>query len=392
MPNIYLDHISATPILPAVREAMLPYLDAQFGNPSALHDRGQAARDAVDAAREQVAGLIGAEADEIIFTSNGTEANNLAVKGLALAHEAKGKHILASAIEHVSVLSAARALKRSGFELELIPVDKNGLVDPAEVGRRLRPDTVLVSIMTANNEVGTIEPVAQIARIVTERDIRFHTDAVCAAGNIPLNVKELGVDALSLAGNQLYGPSGVGALYLRRGLKPVPVLDGGFQENKMRAGSENVPGIVGIGEAAELATAGMAARAQHALPLRDRLLSELPKRVPHVFVTGHPSARLPGHASFCLEYVEGEAMLLWLNSKGIAVSTVSSCTSKILRASHVLLAMGLTHSQSQGSLTFSLGLDNTGADVDYVLATMPEIISSLRAMSPLYDKFLRGAV
>jgi cysteine desulfurase len=392
MANIYLDHISATPILPAVRKAMLPYLEAQFGNPSALHDRGQAARDAVDGAREQVAGLIGAEADEIVFTSNGTEANNLAVKGLALAQEGKGRHVLASAIEHISVLSAARALKRFGFELELIPVDKYGLVDPAEVGRRLRPDTALVSIMTANNEVGTIEPVAEIARVVTERGIRFHTDAVCAAGNIPLNVKELGVDALSLSGNQFYGPSGAGALYLKRGLKPVPLLDGGFQENKLRAGSENVPGIIGLGKAAELAALDMAARTELALTLRDRLLGELPKHIPYVFVTGHPLARLPGHASFCIEYVEGEAMLLWLNSKGVAVSTVSSCTSKILRASHVLLAMGLTHSQSQGSLTFSLGLDNTGADIDYVLATMPEIISSLRVMSPLYDKFLKGAV
>jgi cysteine desulfurase len=390
MAMIYLDHISSTPLLPEVKQAMLPYLTDYFGNPSSLHDWGQATRDAIDIAREQVAELIGAQPEEITFTSNGTEANNLAVKGLALAQEARGKHLLASAVEHVSVLNAARALKRFGFELELIPVDKYGLVSPAEVQKRLRADTVLVSVMTANNEVGTLEPVAEIASLVRERNILFHTDAVCAAGNIPLNVKEMGIDALSLAGNQFYGPSGVGVLWLRRSLKPMPLLDGGFQENNRRAGSENVAGIIGIGKAAELARLNMSSRTAQFLPLRDQLLNELPKRVSYTFPTGHPGKRLPGHASFVVEFVEGESMLLWLNSKGVAVSTVSSCTSKALRASHVLLAMGLTHTQSQGSLTFSLGVANTISDVDYVLSTLPGIVDNLREMSPLYSNFVKG--
>jgi cysteine desulfurase len=390
MAKIYLDHISSTPLLPEVKQAMLPYLTEYFGNPSSLHDWGQATRDAIDSAREQVAALIGAQPEEITFTSNGTEANNLAVKGLALAQEARGKHLLASAVEHVSVLNAARALKRFGFELELIPVDKYGLVSPAEVQKRLRADTVLVSVMTANNEVGTLEPVAEIASLVRERNILFHTDAVCAAGNIPLNVKEMGIDALSLAGNQFYGPSGVGVLWLRRSLKPMPLLDGGFQENNRRAGSENVAGIVGIGKAAEFARLNMSLRIAQLLPLRDKLLRELPRSVSHTFPTGHPEKRLPGHASFVVEFVEGESMLLWLNSKGVAVSTVSSCTSKALRASHVLLAMGLTHTQSQGSLTFSLGVANTTSDVDYVLSMLPGIVDNLREMSPLYSNFVKG--
>ena len=390
MAKIYLDHVSATPLHPEVRAAMLPYLSEHFGNPSSMHDQGQEARDAVDGARAEVARLIGARPEEIVFTSGGTEANNLAVKGLALAHDAKGKHVLVSAVEHVSVLNAAHALERFGFEVELVPVDKFGLVDPAYVARRLRQDTVLVSIMTANNEVGTLQPVADIARFTREKGILFHTDAVCSAGNIPVNVQTLGVDALSLAGNQFYGPSGTGALWLRQGLKPVPLLDGGFQESRKRAGTENVPGIVGMGKAAEIARRDLAARISQLLPMRDRLLAGLPGRIAHVFPTGHPVQRLPGHASFCVEFVEGEAMLLWLNSKGIAVSTVSSCTSKALRASHVLLALGLSHSQSQGSLTFSLGLSNTMSDVDYVLETLPGIVESLRAMSPLYDKFLKG--
>ena len=390
MAKIYLDHISATPLLPEVRAAMLPYLTEHFGNPSSMHDQGQEARDAVDSARAEVAQLIGAKPEEIVFTSGGTEANNLAVKGLALAREAKGKHILVSAVEHVSVLNAAHALERFGFEVELVPADKFGLVEPADVARRLRKDTVLVSIMAANNEVGTLEPVADIARFTRERGILCHTDAVCAAGNIPVNVQTLGVDALSLAGNQFYGPGGAGALWLRGGLKPVPLLDGGFQESRKRAGTENVPGIVGLGKAAEIARRDLAARVSQLLPMRDRLLAGLPERIAHVFPTGHAVQRLPGHASFCVEFVEGEAMLLWLNSKGIAVSTVSSCTSKALRASHVLLAMGLSHSQSQGSLTFSLGLSNTMSDVEYVLETLPGIVDNLRAMSPLYDKFLKG--
>jgi len=391
MSRIYLDHISGTPVLPEVSQAMLPYLTERFGNPSSLHSWGQAAREAVETARGQVAALIGADTSEIVFTSGGTEANNLAIKGLALGGERNGKHILCSAIEHVSVLNAVRALKRSGFETELIPVDRYGLVDPQEVKKRLRPDTVLVSIMQANNEIGTVEPIAEIASLTREKGILLHTDAIASAGSLPLNVKELGVDALSLAANQLYGPAGAGALWLRRGVKVTPLLDGGFQEDNRRAGSENVAGIVGMGKAAELAHNSMPQRMTQLIPLRDRLLSEIPAHIPRVVATGHPTSRLPGHASFCIEFIEGESMLLWLDMQGIAVSSVSACTSKALKASHVLLATGMEHALAQGSIVFSLGIDNSASDVDYILETLPAVVDRLRQMSPLYAEFVKGA-
>lgn len=391
MSRIYLDHISGTPVLPEVSQAMLPYLTERFGNPSSLHSWGQAAREAVETARGQVAALIGADTSEIVFTSGGTEANNLAIKGLALGGERNGKHILCSAIEHVSVLNAVRALKRSGFETELIPVDRYGLVDPQEVKKRLRPDTVLVSIMQANNEIGTVEPIAEIASLTREKGILLHTDAIASAGSLPLNVKELGVDALSLAANQFYGPAGAGALWLRRGVKVTPLLDGGFQEDNRRAGSENVAGIVGMGKAAELAHNSMPQRMTQLIPLRDRLLSEIPAHIPRVVATGHPTSRLPGHASFCIEFIEGESMLLWLDMQGIAVSSVSACTSKALKASHVLLATGMEHALAQGSIVFSLGIDNSASDVDYILETLPAVVDRLRQMSPLYAEFVKGA-
>jgi cysteine desulfurase len=390
MPKIYLDHISGNPVLPEVAQAMLPYLGERFGNPSSLHSWGQAARDDVEAARAQVAALIGAEPTEIIFTSCGTESNNLAIKGLALANEKKGRHILCSAIEHASVFNSARALKRFGFEVELIPVDKYGLVDPDEVKRRLRPDAVLVSVMQANNEIGTMEPVAEIAAITRERGVLFHTDAVASAGNILVNVRELGVDALSLSANQFYGPMGTAALWLRRGVRDTPMLDGGFQEDNRRAGSENVAGIIGMGKAAELAAAGMSQRESHLIPLRDRMLAGIPARIAHVVATGHPTRRLPGHASFCIEFIEGESMLLWMDASGVAVSSVSACTSKALKTSHVLLATGMEQALAQGSVVFSLGIENTVQDVDYVLETLPGIVNNLRQMSPLYAKFIKG--
>jgi cysteine desulfurase len=369
---------------------MLPYIAERYGNPSSLHSWGQAARDDVEAARAQVAALIGAEPAEIIFTSSGTEANNLAIKGLVLANEKKGRHILCSAIEHASLLNPAKALKRYGFDIELIPVDKYGLVDPGEVGRRLRPDTVLVSVMQANNEIGTIEPVAEIARFTREKGVLFHSDAVASAGNIPINVGELGVDALSLSANQFYGPAGAAALWLRRGVRVIPILDGGFQEDNCRAGSENLPGIVGMGKAAELAQAQMTARISLMRALRDRLLAGIPARIEHAVPTGHPTKRLPGHASFCIEFIEGESMLLWLDASGVAVSSVSACTSKALKTSHVLLATGMEQALAQGSVVFSLGIDNTVKDVDYVLDTLPGIVNNLRQMSPLYAKFIKG--
>ncbi len=382
-----MDNAAATPLLPEAREAMMPYLGDIFGNPSSLHDWGDGAREAIGSAREQVAALIGANADEITFTGSGTESNNFAVKGLALAQQTKGKHVVVSAIEHFSVLHSARTLEKLGFEVSEVPVDKHGVVNPDDVVRQIRKDTVLVSIMHANGEVGTIEPVAEIARITREREIPLHTDAVATAGTIPVNVAELGVDALSLAGNQFYGPKGVGALWIRKGVRIMPLLEGGIQEEGRRAGTENVPAIAGLGEAAELAKTHMTDRIKRLTPLRDHLLKELPKRVERVVVTGHPQHRLPGHASFCVEFIEGESMLMLLNSKGIAVSSGSACTSRALKASHVLIAMGLSHEIAQGSILFTLGIDNTKEDVDYVLEMMPPIVDRLRQMSPLYAKF-----
>jgi cysteine desulfurase len=390
MRKVYLDNASSTALLPEVKEAMMPYLGEVYGNPSSLHDWGDAARMAVDEAREKTAGLIGADPEEIIFTGCGTESNNLAVKGIALAAQAKGKHVVVSAIEHFSVLNSAKTLEKFGFEVTEVPVDKYGGINPADVRKSLRKDTVLVSIMHANGEIGTIEPIKEIAQITKELKIPLHTDAIATAGTIPVDVKELGVDALSLAGNQLYGPKGVGALWVRRGVRLMPLFDGGIQEGGRRGGTENVAGIVGLGKSAEIAKANMSNRINQLTPLRDRLLKELPQKVGHVVVTGHPQNRLPGHASFCVEFIEGESMLMLLNNKGIAVTSGSACTSRALKASHVLIAIGLSHEIAQGSILFTMGLDTTQADIDYVLETMPPVVERLRQMSPLYAKFTKA--
>ena len=390
MRKVYLDNAATTPIPPEVRDAMLPYLGEHFGNPSCLHDWGDTAREAMENAREQVARLIGANPEEIIFTGSGTESNNFAVKGLALAQQNKGKHVVVSAIEHFSVLHSARTLEKWGFELTLVPVDKYGMVDPEDVRKSIRKDTILVSIMHANSEVGTIEPIREIAKVTREKGVVFHTDAVATAGTIPVDVKEMSVDALSLAGNQFYGPKGVGALWVRRGVRIMPFLDGGVQEGGRRAGTENVPAIVGLGKAAELAKADMPARIKHLSGLRDHLLKELPVKIDHVIITGHPTNRLPGNASFCVEFIEGESMLMLLNIQGVAVTSGSACTSRALKASHVLIAMGLKHAIAQGSLLFSFGRDNSNEDVNYVLEVLPPIVDKLRQMSPLYAKFIKS--
>jgi cysteine desulfurase len=390
MRKVYLDNASTTPLLPEVKEAMLPFLGEYFGNPSSLHDWGDAAREALDEARAKVAALINADPEEIIFTSCGTESNNTAVKGIALAQQAKGKHVVVSAIEHFSVLHAARTLEKWGFEVTEVPVDKYGVVDPEAVRKSIRKDTVLVSVMHANGEIGTVEPIKEIAEITREMKVPFHTDAVATAGTVPIDVAELGVDALSLAGNQFYGPKGVGALWIRKGVRLMPLFDGGIQEGGKRGGTENVPAIAGLGKAAEIAASTMASRIKQLTPLRDRLLKELPGKIEHVVVTGHPQNRLPGHASFCVEFIEGESMLMLLNSQGIAVSSGSACTSRALKASHVLIALGLPHEIAQGSILFTLGLDITREDIDYVLETMPPIVDRLRQMSPLYAKFVKS--
>ena len=369
--------------------AMLPFLRERFGNPQSLHSVGQDALEAIEEARSKVARLIGAEGSEIHFTASGSEANNFALKGMAMARREKGNHLVLSAIEHQSVLHAAKSLERSGFSSTLVGVDRSGLVDPDEVRKAIRKETVLVSVILASSEVGTIEPVAEVARICREAGVPFHTDAVAAAGNIPVDVRELGVDALSLAADQFYGPKGTGALYVRKGVRILPLIDGGIQEGGRRAGTENVAGIVGMGKAAEIAAARLAERQERMKALRDRLIDRLPQKVDRVYLTGHRERRLPHHASFCVEFIEGEAMLLNLDMKGIAVSSGSACTSRALKASHVLLAMGIDHALAQGSLVFSLVDSTTAEDIDYLLEVIPPIIDRLRKMSPLYTKFLQ---
>jgi cysteine desulfurase len=388
MKSVYLDHIAATPLEPQVLEAMLPYFEEKFGNPQSLHSLGQEALQAVEEARSEVAGLIGAGGGEVFFTSSGSEANNFAVKGIALARREKGSHIVLSAIEHQSVLHSVKSLEKFGFTSTLVPVDKYGLIDPADVKKAIKKETSLVSIMLANSEVGTVEPLAQIAEACRSFGVPLHTDAVAAVGSIPVDIRELGVDALSLAADQFYGPKGSGALFLKKGTRVLPFIDGGIQEGGRRAGTENVAGIVGLGKAAQLAKAKLTERLERMRPLRDRLIDLLPQRVEHVVLTGHRDKRLPHHASFCVEFIEGEAMLLNLDMKGISASSGSACTSRALKASHVLLAMGIDHALAQGSLVFSL-IEATGVeDIDYLLDTFPPIIEKLRQMSPLYTKFL----
>jgi cysteine desulfurase len=388
MRRVYLDRIAATPLHPQVLEAMLAYLKENFGNPQSLHSVGQQASQAVEEAREKVAQLVNSDPSEVLFTSSGSESNNFALKGLALAQQKRGTHIILSAIEHQSVLHSAKSLEKLGFKVSSVPVDKWGLVNPEDVKQAFSEETILVSVMLANSEVGTIEPIKEIADICRSRDVLFHTDAVAAAGNIPVDVKELGVDALSLAGNQFYGPQGSAALMVKKGVRILPFIDGGIQESGRRAGTENVPAIVGLGKAAEIAKSEMGNRNKKVKPLRDKLVRLLPQRVEHTFLTGHPEKRLPHHASFCIEFIEGEAMLLNLDMQGISASSGSACTSKALKASHVLLAMGLDHAVAQGSLVFSLIEETTSEDIDYLLEVFPPIIERLRKMSPLYTKYL----
>ena len=389
MRKVYLDHAAATPVLPEALEAMLPYLKDVFGNPTCLHSWGDGPRDAIEESRAKVAALIGASADGIIFTASGSEANNLAIKGIAFAKQTQGKHIVISAVEHFSVLQSCKRLERWGFETTLVPVDKYGMVDPQDVAKSIRKDTILVSVMHANSEVGTIQPIKEIAALVKNTGAVFHTDAVATAGAIPVDVKEMGVDALSLAANKFYGPKGVGALWLRRGVPVIPQVDGGVQEGGRRAGTDNVPGIVGMGKAAEIAAVDLKRRMEHMVPLRDQLIKGLSERIGQVVFTGHPTQRLPDTASFCVRFVEGEAMLMHLDMLGIAASSGSSCTSRALKASHVLIAMGLSHEIAQGSLLLTVGKDTQSEDVYYAIEALPPIVDRLRKMSPLYTKFIK---
>lgn len=386
---IYLDYMAAAPLLPEVYEAMLPYFTEYWGNPSSIHSFGEKAREALDRARAQVADLIGAAPGEIIFTSCGTEANNLALKGVAWAHQNRGKHIIISPVEHFSIMHCAKTLERWGFEVTRLPVDGHGRVDPADVEQAIRPDTILVSVMHANNEVGTIQPIAKIGRICREKKVLFHTDAVATAGLIPVDVGAMNVDLLSLAANTFYGPKGAAALYIRKGVRIQPLLDGGIQERGLRAGTENVPAIVGMGAAAEIAKREMTSRIEHLRRLRDRLMQELPSRIPYTILLGHPTERLPNNVSVAVDYVEGESMLLFMDMDDIKISSGSACVSRSLKVSHVMLAMGVSSATAQGSLVFTLGIHNTDADVNRVLEALPPVVQRLRDMSPLYHKAMR---
>lgn len=386
MKRIYLDNAATTPVAPEVVEAMLPYFSEHFGNPSSIHAFGRENRKAIEDARATIAKLIGAaEAGEILFTGSGSESDNLAIKGIAASYRDKGNHIITSAIEHHAVYDTCKYLEKQGFKVTYLPVDGDGLVSPAELEAALTPETILVTIMHANNEVGTIQPIAAIGKILRERKILFHTDAVQTVGTIPVNVQELGVDLLSMAAHKFYGPKGVGALYLRKGIKITPVIHGGGQERNRRAGTENIAGIVGMAKALELAHQDLAAHQAGITELRDYLIDAVLSGFDHVRLNGHRTQRLPGNANFSFEFIEGESLLLNLDLKGVAASSGSACTSGSLEPSHVLLAMGICHEIAHGSLRLSLGRSITRADIDYVLEILPEIVNKLRAMSPLYQ-------
>jgi len=381
--RIYLDHAATTPTHPQVVKAMLPYFADAFGNPSSIHSYGQEAKGAVDEARIKLAELIGAGSEEIVFTSGGTEADNYALKGVAYANEQKGNHIITTPIEHHAVVEACRFLEKRGFKVTYLPVDRYGLVDPQDVKRAITDKTILISVMHASNEVGTIEPVGEIGKIAREAGVYFHSDAVQTVGHIPVNVDELKVDLLSISAHKLYGPKGVGALYVRKGTRLVSLMHGGGQEKKRRAGTENAPAIVGLGKAVELARHDLGEEARRLSYLRDKLVKGLGERIDHIHLNGHPSQRLPNNVNVSVDFAEGESMVLNLDLEGICVSTGSACSSASLEPSHALLALGLSPEQAHGSLRFSLGRENNEEDVERVWEVLPGIVARLRAMSPL---------
>ena len=392
MRQIYLDHASTTPVRPEVVEAMAPYFTEHFGNPSSIYPLGQEASDAVAAARESLASLIGATPREIFFSSGGTESDNWALKGFARANATKGRHIITSAIEHHAVLHTCEALEREGFEVTYLPVDEHGLVSVEDFKAAIRPNTILASIMFANNEIGTIEPIRELAAAAHEASVVFHTDAVQAFGHEPIDVNELGIDMLSASSHKIYGPKGVGLLYVRRGAKLQNLLDGGQQERGRRGSTENVPGIVGFARAAELAAEEIVPERDRQLALRDHAIRRILEEIPSAKLNGSWESRLANNVNFSFEFIEGEGMLLQLAARGICVSSGSACTSGSLDPSHVLLAIGLPHEIAHGSLRMTLGRDTTREDVDFAVDSLKATLQNLRMMSPLYEDFQQGKV
>ena len=384
MKRVYLDHASATPVRREVIEAMLPYFDQHFGNPSTVYDIGSNVKEVMEEQRLKIAKLIGANAEEIIFTSSGAEANNLAIKGVAFARQKKGKHIIISAIEHHSVLNSARFFERMDFEVTFLQVDEHGLVDPERLSKAITPETILVSVMHANNEIGTIEPISELSAICREKGIVFHTDAVATVGNIPVDVNELNVDLLSFSGISMGAPKGVGALYFRDNLRLMPLIHGGIQEKGRRGGTENIPGIVGFGKAAEIISKELPGKVARTQNLRDFLIKGIGERLEFVKLTGHPDKRLPGHASFCVEAIEGEALIFMLSQDGIYANTGSACASKALKTSPVLVAIGVRPELAQGSVVFTLNGNHTVEELEYVLEKFQGDVAKLRALSPIW--------
>ncbi len=384
MNRIYFDHNATTPVLDEVFEAMVPFLKEQWGNPSSIHWAGRGTRKAVEDARERVCSLLNCAPLELIFTSSGTEGDNHAIKGLAYAQKNKGNHIITTKVEHPAVLSTCKHLQKEGFEVTYLDVDKDGLIDLEELKKAITPKTILISVMYANNETGVLFPIKEIGQIAKEKGVAFHTDAVQAAGKIKIDVADLNVDLMTISGHKLYGPKGIGALFIKRGTRLVPIIHGGHQERNRRGGTENVAGIVAMGKAAEIAMRDMEKETEHLKALKARLEKGMAERVPHIKVNGHPEKRLPNTSNISFEFVEGESLLLNLDMKGIAASSGSACTSGSLEPSHVLVSMGLSHELSHGSVRFSLGKSNTVEEIDYLLEIMPPIVERMRSMSPLY--------
>jgi cysteine desulfurase len=387
MTPIYLDYLSANPLLPEVQEAMIEAIRKNLGNPSSQHQLGDQAAEALEKARGQVACLLNcANPKEIVFTSGGTESINQAIKGVAWANQKKGNHIVTSNIEHNAVLRTIRRLRMMDFKVSSVSVDSSGRVDPAEVARAITPQTILVTIMHSNNEIGTIQPIAEIARITREKNVPFHSDAVTSVGVVPVDVQQLGVDLLSFSANQFYGPAGVGGLYVKQATSLWPLLDGGVQENNKRAGTENLIGIIGMGAAAELAVQQMPSRTARALALKARLIRGLNETIEEIFINGHPDLSLPNLVSVSIKYIEGEGIVLMLDEEKIFVSTRSACAAGALQASHVLLAIGRDFADSQGTLVLTFGQETAEADIDRFLTVLKNVVQTLREMSPLYKK------